>query len=521
MSKLIDILLRSIVARRFAAGTGRHFAVAAVLLVIASGAASAQTYDRVLHRNFWNESWNVTGLRNDTLSISYAEAHATAEHGGFRDYSDAKKSWNIGAEAHTIMHLPKASMAGRFSFDHTAGYDMCGSMLMEPGYYPVDVMEFTPGRKDRQKYAFAGGFSMDIAPNWRIGAGIDFASQNYAKRKDLRHTNYRLDMTVAPGFIYYMDDWSVGANYIYNKNSETATAETIGNTVGSYYAFLDKGLMYGAYELWSGSGVHLDESGVSGFPLSERSHGIAVQGTWKDLFVELEYARSKGKSGEKETIWFEFPANSVSFFAGYRFKSEEVEHVFRLNVDWKRQKNNENVLGKETENGITTTHVYGSNEIFQRNMLTVAPEYQWISFMAEFSVGAEISSLKRLSSLMYPYLFRQSIMAEKVYFDGSVRIRQFNVGFGAAFSLGSLEEEDENVDEEVAAGSAPTQLTEYYDIQNEYLTAPRVEAFLSLRWNLPYSLYVEAAAGCTHAFDVKYIAGHNRWCETLKFGYKF
>lgn len=492
-----------------------------VLFALCCGAMNAQTYQRVAERNFWNESANVAGLRTDTLSISYAEVHASAVHGDFRDYSQARRGWSVGAEAHTIMHLPKASMAGRFSFDHTTGYDMCGSLLINPLYYPVDVLEFTPGRKDLQTYAFAGGFSYDLAPGWRVGAGIDFTSQNYAKRKDLRHSNYRLDFTVAPGFMYYGEDWSVGASYIFNKNSETATAEVVGSTVANYYAFLDKGLMYGVYELWSGSGVHLDESGVSGFPLREYSNGAALQVAAEGFFAEVKYLRSKGRVGEKQTIWFEFPSHHISAFAGYKFVGRHGQHFARFHVDWSRQKNNENVLGSQTENGITLTHVYGSNEIFERNLLSFAPEYQWIGKRVSLRGGVEVSLLDRLSSLMYPYIYRQSLDSEKICASALVTLGRFDLGVGVAFMCGGLDEEDENVDTEITTGEGPTQLSEYYNLQNEYLTATRLELSLSLRWNLPHDLYVEVATLWTHGFELKYIAGDNRWMEIFKFGYTF
>ena len=83
-------------------------------------------------------------------------------------------------------------------------------MFIQPGFYPVDILEFTPGRKDLQRYAFMGGIASDIAPNWRLGGKIDFAASNYSKRKDLRHTNYRLDLKVAPSVMYHSGDLAIG-----------------------------------------------------------------------------------------------------------------------------------------------------------------------------------------------------------------------------------------------------------------------------------------------------------------------
>ena len=67
--------------------------------------------------------------------------------------------------------------------------------------------------------------------------------------------------------MYHSDHYAIGFSYIFSKNSESVSAEEIGTAATPYYAFLDKGLMYGAYEAWSGSGVHLSESGINGFPI--------------------------------------------------------------------------------------------------------------------------------------------------------------------------------------------------------------------------------------------------------------
>ena len=60
---------------------------------------------------------------------------------------------------------------------------MCGSMFTEPGYYPVDILEFTPGRKVREDYTFTGGVSAVLGNRWTGGLRVEFEARNYAKRK--------------------------------------------------------------------------------------------------------------------------------------------------------------------------------------------------------------------------------------------------------------------------------------------------------------------------------------------------
>lgn len=186
------------------------------ILCLTSG-VSAQTYDIIERRNSWNAGANVTGIMMDSISASYAELYGKNNHGDFRNYYEAKEAWSAGAVAKSITHLKGYSLTGSFSFDHTSGKDMSGSMFIHPGFYPVDLLEFTPGRKDLQTYAFMGGIATDISPNWRLGGKIDFAASNYSKRKDLRHTNYRLNLKIAPSVMYHSGDMAIGFSYILGK----------------------------------------------------------------------------------------------------------------------------------------------------------------------------------------------------------------------------------------------------------------------------------------------------------------
>ena len=107
------------------------------LLCIVYG-VSAQTYDIIERRNSWNAGENVTGIRMDSISSSYAELYGKNNHGDFHHSYEAEKSWNAGAIAKSITHLKGYSLTGSFSFDHISGKDMSGSMFIQPGFYPVD-----------------------------------------------------------------------------------------------------------------------------------------------------------------------------------------------------------------------------------------------------------------------------------------------------------------------------------------------------------------------------------------------
>lgn len=497
----------------------RYITALAMLLCVLT--VSAQRYERVVKDNFWNSSRNVSGIRQDSVSRSYAEAYGKYEGGGFRDTWQAEKGWSAGAATASIRHLEKISLKGSFSFDQTEGYGMCGSMFIEPGFYPVDVLEFTPGRKTLQTYAFDGGISYDLSDHWRIGAAMDFESANMAKRKDLRHSNWKLDMAVTPGIMYHRGDLAIGASYIFRKTSESIKAEQVGTSESSYYAFLDKGLMYGVYSVWNGSGLHLSESGVNSFPVKDFSNGGALQMQYKGFFAEAEYLRTNGTVGEKEYIWFRFPGNEIGALLGYRHIGDQFRHYARFGFGWKGLGLDESILEKVTENGVTTVHNHGSNRILAKETVSLSPEYELVGKAFEILVNADVRWENGLSSQMYPYAFTQRLMNWKAGTEALIHIGRLDLGAGIAIGGGRVYETAGNVDKDSGVQTSPFRLEEWYTRQMDYLTATRSEAGLSLRYNFRKGIYLQAEGYWIHGFGLSLATGSDRLATALRIGLSF
>ena len=495
--------------------------ISAMVLLLCGLTVSAQRYERVVKDNFWNNSHNVSGIRQDSVSRSYAEAYGEYESGEFRDTWQAEKGWSAGASTASIRHMERISLKGSFSFRQTEGYGMCGSMFIAPGFYPVDVLEFTPGRKTLQTYSFDGGFSYDLSDRWRIGAAMDFKSANMAKRKDLRHTNWKLDMSVSPGFMYHKGDFAVGASYIFGKTSESIKAEQVGTSESSYYAFLDKGLMYGVYSVWNGSGLHLSEAGVNGFPVKDFSNGAAVQMQYKGFFAEGEYLHTQGTVGEKEYIWFRFPGNEVKALIGYRSDGDEVRHYARLGFGWKGLGMDESILEKVTENGVTDVYNHGSNRILAKETISLSPEYEMVGKVVEILAGAHLGWENGLSSQMYPYVSSQRILNWNAGAEALVHIGGFDLGAEIGFGGGALTETEGKVNENSGVQTAPFRLQQWYERQMEYRTASKIKAGLSLRYNFRNGIYVQGEGKLTHGSGLQHIGGSGRFVTALRIGYDF
>ncbi len=486
-------------------------------------AVSAQPFQMSERREQWSVGRNVTGILRDTVAISYAELYFDGEQGDFRNFSDASSMWSAGAQAQTITHHERVSMIGAFSYDHTEGKEMSGSMFISPNQYPFDLLEFTPGDKTLQSYYLMGGISSRIDDSWNVGVMAEYKTQNYAKFKDLRHYNYRMELSLVPSISYTIGRTTLGASYIFSRNSEIVKAQEVGSATSSYYAFLDKGLMNGAYETWQGTGVHLDESGIDGFPVRENFHGVALQAQWRDIYAEVEYLQGRGEVGEKLTYWYDFPSHQYSMRLGYNRECGANLHLLRLSTSLKRLSNYENVVGDSTSGGVTTTIIYGSNQIFEQQTLTLSPSSELIFGEGRGGVelGANYTQQLSRSTLMYPYVKELTMDSYQGYVGGYISRGAFDIRAKLSYSDGSLSEAEYSVDTDISAGGSPTHLEEYYNVANEYLTAQRMGGSLALRYTHSSDIYIELATRYTQAFDLSYISGVSRWGYTFKIGYNF
>lgn len=489
-------------------------------LVSCSMPLAAQTFEDVLRRSFWQDSRNVAGIRQDSLTRSYAEVYGRYEEGGFRATWDAPRKWSAGASTGSVRHFDRMSLTGSFSFDQTEGYGMCGSVFVEPGYFPIDVMEFTPGRKTLQTYAFDGGIAYELDGSWTLGARMDFEASDYAKLKDLRYTDWRLDLSVAPGVIYRNGSLALGLSPIFRKISETIGAQQIGTAESSYHAFLDKGLMYGISQVWTGSGVHLEEAGVNGLPVREYSYGGAVQAQYRDFYADMEFMYYSGSAGEKEYIWFEFPGMSMAADLRYRLVNDGNEHHFGLHFDWKYQDMDENVLEKVSTNGITEVLNHGSNRIFSREIWSISPDYEYVSEKVEILASLGLNMYAGISSQMYPYVNSLSDADFSAQVKALVRLGSFDLRAGLSAAKGVSEESSGKVGSTEAL-TAPFRLQDWYDRQMEYMTAFRTGLGLSLRYNFAGGIYIDASGNWLHGYGTTLLEGHDRFAAELKLGYDF
>ena len=444
--------------------------------------------------------------------------------GGFRGPSEAETLWSAGAFAGGSKEWPDLILRGHFGFTQEYGTAMCGSMFTQPGYYPVDVLEFTPGDKNRQRYDIGGGLTWKNAGRWMPGADVNFRGVNYAKRKDLRHTTYRQELSLSPFLEYKADDWRVEMRYTFGKTSEFIQAEQIGPArADSYYAFLDKGLFFGTYQAWDGSGVHLAEPGVDRFPVNELSHGVSLSAEGFGLEASAGFTYSTGEVGEKGYNWFRFPTHKLNALLAWNFRTGDLGHRLEGTLDRMSRKLYESVIEKVNEGGVTTPSIQGSNRIFAEKWMQIGLTYRLegkSGWQAEAFVRSDGGN--KMSTLMFPYADYDVACHLEGGLAGELPLGAFLLKGGC--SVGSLvgSRDDRLVDEDLSVGvsSEPFRLTDWFEKDAEWTDALRLGLSLALRYNFK-TFYLEAGCDWTHAFGVQLLPGADRQTTQITIGYKW
>ena len=453
-----------------------------------------------------------------------ASLYGGFEEGGYKPAFQASSLWKAGAGAQGVLHSYRTSWQGSFSFEQVNGKEMLTSMFLEPGYFPVDVLEFTPGDKTRQTYRMGGGFATELDGDFLVlGGKASYSASNYAKRKDIRHTTYGMSLRVEPTVTFKMyDKAGMSIAYIFRKRTESIDAEQVGAaTDQSYYAFLDKGLRYGTYQVWDGDGLHLDEAGVGVFPVKEYAHGVGYILEVPEFSSGIEALWKRGYVGEKGYDWFRYPGSELKLFMERKWTRQNL----RLEMMLQDDQLEEAVLDKVSAGGVTTPEVYGYNAVSDRI---------WGSMDLTYGVRFAQGHLKRLqavlhggfwtekSYLMYPFTDRNDRYNASATLVAAFAFGRVDVGLRVNGGIGRWKEQGlQGGTDEVL--TKPYRLQFDWDRKMEYFSTSKLGTGLTLAYHLKAvpGASIQAEGTWLHGFGIVLLPGADRWSTTLKIGYDF
>lgn len=421
------------------------------------------------------------------------------EIGGYRPTYGSSSQWTAGADAQGLRHGKKTTWLGAFSFGQTTGRDMYSSMFLEPGYYPLDILETPQGTKSRQDVRLEGAFLTDLGYEWALGLKASFQGAHYVKQPEFRHTTSGLKVRLEPTITYIMDDNSGFASaYIFQMRAESIRPEG-GSGEGSE-VFLDKGLRYGVYHDFAGAGA---------FSVRETAHGFSELFQSPEFTLGLTLLFKSGTMGDAGATRFRYPGSDWSFFFGGTVLADRCDHLYRASLGRKTDKLQQpdgdafSVISMRSGWNLNLSYGLQWERQVLRKLLLDLDGSRW----AESYLGPPAYDLTKR------YVGMATLLADFAF--GPVEVRLKATGGRGWWQDQGLQGVD--------ADSAPARLDVDWLRKMEYIRAPRGGAggTLTYRFSGVKGLYLQAEGFWMRAFRVTLLPGHNRVSASLRVGYDF
>lgn len=444
----------------------------------------AQSYDAVFRRNPWNDGKGVAGIRQDSVSVSLVEASTGYTEGNLRSSNDAAKAWTAGLRASSIKHFSKVSLYGALRFEQLWGRQMAGSMFVRPGFYPVDVYEFTAGDKSRQTYGLEGGLSVDVSDRWRLGLGLDLVAARSEKKTGLSHKTDMFDLTLKPGFQYHDGGTAFGLNLILSGNRETVRADKDVKAPANE-VFINDGLYYGTRKEWA---VYL--------PVSEFLYGLSAQFSSGGLYAGVQWRHRNGRIGY-ESVPMRMDGNDYGLDASYRLPFEYGVHTFRVSVSG-----------------------YGEKDaVFSHSEFNTALGYDYSGRGWNAGLSLPISDREGTVVPVEAYQGSQSILVSALELHGGFQKGGFSAKASVKFGAGVLSDEMTKI-KAWKEEQKPERLDSYFIKFSEHMTHPKLDFSPTLRYTFSGGFYLEGSVWWQHGFKMVYL-GKDRVNAMFKLGYNF
>lgn len=521
----------------------------------AAGSAPAQPSADVSWRTLrdaelslgWLRSENAAGLLffRDS-SLSEIAAYAAAEHGGLKEYYEAEDRLAFGLDAASYHRLSeRVVVRGEVGYERQLGRRMSGSYFIDPTQTPFDMVEFTdenPGDKQLETYRVAG--SVGVAATRRLTAGVrfDYATANYAKRRDLRHVNSLMDMTVSPGILFRTSRFAVGVNYTYRRRIESLMLNVYGKTDRVYVSLIDYGAFFGKREVFGDTGYTKENETK---PLFDEYHGGAVQASWRiasrlTLYGELSFRLRSGYYGKPSpttVVYTNHDGRVLACDASLDYDAGRHRHTLQVTFGQNSVDNRENIYTYRNEEVGRSYIVYlGETHVGSRTRSFVSATYTGRLGMERelprwrIVCDGGIDS-RRITASNYPDYRHQHLTWWHVGAAGERNLLRgrncWSLRLAAGWSAG---QGDPAQDGRYESANESETLTRTRDDllrrEVEYLTSPRLDLSADLRLTRRFGSrglrgYVAAGYAWEQAFGTQYLGNAMRHAALLRVGCEF
>lgn len=477
---------------------------------------------------------NPAGLQYFSVKkISTAALQFNKSDGDFRNYNMSNNSFSWGAVTESYQRLKaKTVLYGKVGYNNFQGKNMGGSAFIDPYKNPFNIVEnadTTAGTKKLEEYNLVGAVSTALSSKWNIGAKLDYNAANFAKTKDLRHTNKLLNMQASAGLQYLITKKiQAGLAYQYTRRIESISFDIFGNTDRQYLSLIDFGAFYGRVELFTDAvGVSYTKN-TSSTPLVNNTHtgtvALNLQLTpslnWHN---EFSYSLRKGHYGEKgssSVVLTEHNADAWQYKANLSYAKNNNMHQLQVNAGFETLSNYENIFSRVTNSaGVSTIVYYGQNEMLLQYNTSAGIAYTLNKNIRNnnpaWIVKAFANFLNRdITTTLYPYYRNQNI---NIYTAGIAAVKNivqhakmYSFSLGAAYGSGSGDAKNDAVYAAPASGQQPPRSRDaYLYSEYEYFTNPRIQLSpaiqLSMRVREGITCFAKLGYSFTKAFNTSYL----------------
>lgn len=379
-----------------------------------------RAYISTLNAAFLNE------IESGTLS--YAGLASSFGYGNFCNYNQSNKDYTATADAESYFRFNnETSGYGKICYQNITNYNTNGSAFFNPNNTPFDIVEQdnNAGTSTSEICNITGALGSRIFRNISGGLKADYIVGNTAKRKDLRHKNNIMDLSISCGFSYNTDFMRIGSNYVYQRRNETVKFSTQGVSSQTYNCIIGYAAFWGIREEFGSEGFTNKSRNM---PLSDQYHGLDAQILLKPTnnikaFLEYSYRTRNGKYGHKSQYTEEL-TNHDGFLNTLRsicvYKYGISSHIIDVELSENRLSCFKNISMEEVlEGGLVTFVYYGQQKISQHNTRIINAEYSTIQPTSsksdiKFNIGINFVNRQQLAT-RYPYYRQQNLVTKKIY----------------------------------------------------------------------------------------------------------
>lgn len=498
------------------------------------------------HRFVASGSYNPAFLTQFPIErTSYLQAFGNIGSGDFIDYNQSSSTRGYGIKTESYYRFNDRMMLyGMMSYGNSRGEDMSGSAFIPTTFLPFDLVETTDtcaGDKELEIYSLSGALGYRLTSALTIGGKVYYQSSNYAKFKDLRHQNSKMQLQVNAGAAYDINQlFTVGLSYQYHRSNESLSFGVYGNTDRQYHTLIDLGGFFGRNEVFSDMGVGYTSEST---PLFTETHGGALQlqinpGRNIRWFNEFVYNAGDGQFGSGDDLDVTYSTHDVTYM-GYRGKMQikhgSDAHVIELAAGNASTKNYENNYKMTTDkDGISHIQYYGSNQVLDRDNIEAALKYTFFKdadkTVSTYYLGAvaHFSNMESTTTL-YPFYRKQEINTWDASLFGAyrwfVKNQVFTLSADLSYGAGGGTMNNDGVYASVSDGQkSPDTRNDLLQKHYDYLTAQRLGGSIKLAYerNILKNISAYAIAGVSPRYALDSTLKQEHYLQfDLQLGVKF